>query len=351
MTTPIKNGTKRTVLLVGGAGYIGTVLSDHFLRHGYQVRVFDRLIYDNQTVLPLFLGQAGFDFRYGDIARAGEIEKVLEGVSDIVFLAGLVGDPITRKFPDAAHRINEMGYEISLGALNGRSIDRVIFVSTCSNYGLVPDDTLADEKTALQPLSPYAQAKVKIEQKIMSAVRDVDYVPTILRFATAFGISPRMRFDLTISEFTRELYLNKGLLVYDPDTWRPYCHVRDFARVVQSVLEAPSARVAGEVFNAGGDVNNFTKRMIVESIRRRLPASGVKFQDHGSDPRNYRVNFNKIRDRLGFVPAYTVENGIDELLTALKQGLFHDIATPPRFFGNHDIDYDANSDARGGAAS
>jgi nucleoside-diphosphate-sugar epimerase len=343
MTDP----SPRQILLVGGSGYVGTVLTDHLLRAGYRVRVFDRLIYDNQTVVPLFLGHPNFEFRYGDMTDAQAFASALEQVSDVVLLAGLVGDPITRRFPDVARHINDDGYDRALGMLNGRGFKRVIFVSTCSNYGLVEGDTLAHEDFALKPLSLYAEAKVKTEMKLLSLAGKVDYTASILRFATAFGLSPRMRFDLTVSEFTRALYLGEDLLVYDPDTWRPYCHVRDFARLIQGVLEAQPELVAFEVFNAGGEVNNFTKRMVVEAIRERLPRASVRYQEHGSDPRNYRVDFTKVRRRLGFEARFTVLDGIDELIAALDQGLFHHIASPARFFGNHDIDYPMPAAAKG----
>lgn len=338
--------TKSTILLIGGAGYIGTVLSRHLLDAGYRVRVFDRLIYDNQLVIPPFLQHADFEFRYGDLTNSDELSVAVNGVRHVVCLAGLVGDPITRKFSEEADRINDRGYSGLFDLLNGKGLDRVIFVSTCSNYGLIQGDTLAHEDFELRPLSPYAEAKVRAEQRILRLAGRTDYAATVLRFATAFGLSPRMRFDLTVSEFTREIYLDHDLLVYDPDTWRPYCHVQDFSRVIQSVIEAPREAVAFEVFNAGGDINNFTKRMIVEQICKYLPEAKLAFQDHGSDPRNYRVDFRKIRERVGFEPSYTIDDGIRELIGALDQGLFRNIATPSRFFGNYDIDYPLASAAR-----
>ncbi len=318
-------------------------MADHLIRAGYQVRMFDRLIYDNQTVVPIFYNQPGFEFCYGDIANSDQMIAALDGITDIVFLAGLVGDPITRKFPEQSEWINDRAYDQTFDLLSDRRLGRVIYVSTCSNYGLIETDELASEDFELNPLSAYAVAKVNIERKILQLPRDSGFIPTILRFATAFGLSPRMRFDLTVSEFTRELYLGRELLVYDPDTWRPYCHVRDFARAVQMVLEADVDDVAFDVFNAGGDINNFTKRMIVDTITDRLQRGKVCFQEKGSDPRNYRVDFSKIREKIGFVPAVSVEDGVGELIKAMDQGLFRDIQSPPRFFGNYDIDYPLDS--------
>src|SRR5690606_14975511 len=123
----------------------------------------------------------------------------------------------------------------------------------------------------------------------------VDYSPTVLRFSTAFGLAPRMRFDLTVNEFTRELYLDRELLVFDAHTWRPYCHVGDFSRLIDHVLEAPRDDVAFEVFNAGSDENNHTKQSIVDLITDRLPDRKIAYKANSSDPRNYRVSFAKLR--------------------------------------------------------
>ena len=164
-----------------------------------------------------------------------------QSTSDVVILSGLVGDPITRKYPDAHRVINHDGILDLVDILDGRGLDRVVFVSTCSNYGVVDGDAVAGEDHELKPLSLYAEAKVAVERRLLALAGKVHYRPTILRFATAFGLAPRMRFDLTISEFTRAMYLGRELLVYDSHTWRPYCHRGDFCDVIGRVLEAPSA--------------------------------------------------------------------------------------------------------------
>jgi len=164
--------------------------------------------------------------------------------------------------------------------------------------------------------------------------------PTILRFATAFGLSPRMRFDLTISEFTRTIALGKSLLVYDSETWRPYCHVKDFALLIEAVLFSSKSKVAFEVFNAGADFNNATKQMIVDKIVKRIPDANVKFQKHGNDPRNYRVDFSKVNSVLGFLPKYTIDDGIEELISCMKDNVFDLVDENENFYGNYSINYD-----------
>jgi len=330
---------KRSILLVGGAGYIGTVITEHFLSAGHDVRILDRLIYDNQVCAAVFMAHPGYEFVYGDFGDLTSLEGALDGITDVILLAGLVGDPITKKFPEEARHINQEGYQRILPVLCGRGLDKVVFVSTCSNYGLIANDELASEDFELAPLSSYATAKVRTEQAFLNRENKIDFCSVVLRFATAFGLSPRMRFDLTVSEFVRELYFGHQLVVYDPDTWRPYCHVRDFSRVLEHVLDAPTDSVNFEVFNAGGEINNYTKRMIVDAIRNHISSGQVIFQEKGPDPRNYRVDFGKIRTVLGFEPSYTIDDGIAELVVAMDQSIFRNIEVPARFFGNYDIDY------------
>ena len=295
------------ILLIGGAGYIGTVLIDHFLRSGHRVRSLDLFLYkNNHCVLP-YLGREGYESIYGDLCDASVLKKALEGITDVVLLAGLVGDPITKKYPEASQAINNAGIKNCINQLNGIGLEHLVFVSTCSNYGLIESDKLADEDSVLKPLSLYSKAKVATEQYIMSLKGKVDYTPTVLRFATAFGVSARMRFDLTVSEFTMELASGRELLVYDANTWRPYCHVRDFGRLIDKVIKAPAGLVAFEVFNAGGEVNNYTKQGIVDAILEQLPNAKVKYKEHGVDPRNYRVDFSKVKKIIAFETKYTIK--------------------------------------------
>ncbi|QQN66062.1 NAD(P)-dependent oxidoreductase [Bradyrhizobium diazoefficiens] len=328
---------KRTVLLVGGAGYVGSVITGHLLRKGWHVRCLDQLIYKNESCAWPYLSYPQYEFMHGDIRDPRVAAHALSGVDDVVILAGLVGDPITSKYPDESHAINQRGVASFIDALQHHPVDRLVFVSTCSNYGLVEEDKPVDENYPLAPLSLYAKHKVEMERKILGLEGKVGFHPTVLRFATAFGLSSRMRFDLTVNEFVRELYLGNELLVFDPKTWRPYCHVRDFARAIEEVLSAPASKVAFEVFNVGCEENNCTKLMVVEEVLRHLPRSKVTYQERGADPRNYRVNFDKIRRVLNFTPEISVRQGISEILAALNQGLFDHVEEQRHFFGNYEI--------------
>ena len=329
----------RRVLLIGGAGYVGSVIAGQLLKSGYLVRCMDLLLYRNDVcVLPLLL-HPRYEFFYGDHCDPSAVNAALTDVTDVIILSGLVGDPITKKYPDASTAINDRGMSALISCFNGKGLNRVVFVSTCSNYGLILDDVLADESFELKPLSLYAKAKVAVETTLLGSRGKVDYSPTVLRFSTAFGLSSRMRFDLTVNEFTRAMYLKQNLVVYDAHTWRPYCHTKDFGNAVQRVLEIGRSRIAFEVFNVGREENNCTKQSIVDTIKKHLPDAPVTYKEHGTDPRNYRVDFRKIREGLLFVPEYTVDDGVAEILGALKNHLFDRVDENLPFYGNYEITY------------
>lgn len=327
---------KKNVLLVGGAGYVGTVVAEILMLEGYMVRCIDNLIYGQTSAIEHLLPADNYEFMNVDLRDQESLEQAFDGISDVVIFAGLVGDPITKKYPDLSHEINERGMSDLIDFIAKKSLNKLLFISTCSNYGLIASDELASEEHELQPLSLYSKAKVAIEAKILAPNLSERCCPVILRFATAFGLSPRMRFDLTVNEFSRELAIGRELLVYDPDTWRPYCHVKDFGRLINLVLESDDSKVRGQVFNAGGNNNNATKRTLIDLIKKRVPKAEVVYKMHGTDPRNYKVNFTKVRSVLGFEPRYSIEQGIDEIISNVEAGKFPD-GTNPNLYGNYFI--------------
>ena len=329
----------KNVLLIGGEGYIGNIVAQNLMSNGSIVTSYDNLMYNNHQCVLNKIQLDNCNFIYGDMQNKERLESVIENSDAVVLLAGLVGDPITKKYPEESALINDQGVKNVIDLCAKYNVENFIFISTCSNYGLIENNELADENYKLNPLSLYAKSKVNAEKYILSLKDKTNMHPTILRFATAFGLSSRMRFDLTVSEFTRELAMSKELLVYDAHTWRPYCHVQDFSRLIQMVLEAPKEKVAFEVFNAGGDVNNATKQMIVDMILNKIPEGKVKYQKYGSDPRNYRVNFNKVKTVLGFEPKYNIQDGINELVEAIDNHVFDHVDENRNFHGNYEINY------------
>lgn len=326
----------RDILVVGGAGYVGSVLTRKLLAAGHRVRVLDRLLFDHGTVLSGLVEDPNFTFRRGDLNDREAVAGALEGATDLVILAGLVGDPIASKYPDLARRVNDACKRLAEEA-DSAGVNRLVFTSTCSNYGLRETDEPATEESELSPVSLYAELKVEFEQFVLDR-DDWKLCPTLLRIATAYGLSQRMRFDLTISEFTRTLAVGDELVVYDADTWRPYCHVEDISGAVMTALDAEESLVRSEVFNVGHSDENYTKRMVVDVVQDVLGGAGaVSFEEGGRDPRNYRVNFDKIRDQLGFEPTHRVPETVATLVEAVQAGVFDDFDTRPGFYTNHSV--------------
>jgi nucleoside-diphosphate-sugar epimerase len=335
---PADSADRGPVLVVGGAGYVGNVLVRDLLAEGHEVRVLDSLLFDHGAALASVFDRPGFEFVRGDLTDRAVAERALDGVGTVVLLAALVGDPVCRKYPELARATNDRGAKQMFELINQVGIERFVFTSTCSNYGLRDTDEPADEEAELAPLSIYAETKVELERFVLDREESWRTCPTILRIATAYGLSPRMRFDLTISEFTRTLATGEELVVYDADSWRPYCHVADISKAIRTVLRSPEEKVRGEVFNVGASGENYTKRMVVDAVQGHLDGSGrVQFTEGGQDARNYRVSFEKIRSRLGFEPDHRIPDSVGHLIEALRIGAFDDVEERPRFYANHTI--------------
>ena len=205
-----------------------------------------------------------------------------------------MGDPITKKYPNLNNKINRQGMIKIINYLKKKFFNKLIFVSTCSNYGIVKNK-IADENTLLKPKSLYANAKVEIEKKIKK-LNNIDFSWCILRFATAFGLSPRMRFDLTINDFTREAILKNAIEIYDSNTWRPYCHVKDFSRVIYKILTSNNNVIHKKIYNVGSNKNNYTKKSIAFILKKKFKKLKIFFLKDPVDPRDYRVSFTKLKE-------------------------------------------------------
>tara|TARA_B110000459_G_C16612905_1_gene497143 strand:- start:1055 stop:2056 length:1002 start_codon:yes stop_codon:yes gene_type:complete len=327
----------KTTMLIGGAGYIGSATADRFIKNGHKLKIFDNLIYKQKHIFKRYENENLVELINGDIRNSKLLSDSLENVDNVVMFAGLVGDPITKIYPELSQSINTEAIENSFLIINNSAVDRFIFISTCSNYGLINNNELANEEYSLNPLSLYAKSKVSCEKKLLSLKNNLNFTPTILRFATAFGLSPRMRFDLTVNEFTYHLSQKKELVVYDKDTWRPYCHVFDFAYLIEKVLSAEKNDVAFEVFNAGHSENNATKQMLVELIGKHIENIKVVYKGDGFDRRNYKVDFSKVKQILDFTPKYSIEKGIIEILNEIDKGKFSDFEKNKINYGNYEI--------------
>lgn len=314
---------KDIVLVTGAAGYIGSVLCRQLLANGWHVRGLDVLLFGNAGVLDL-MGRSDFDLIEGDLCDPNVRAIAVEGVHSVVHLAAIVGDPACKQYPDQATALMETASRALFESAVAAGVERFVFASTCSNYGQMSGDALLDEDAPLQPQSHYARLKVGFEEYLLEKLSQTSLNVSILRFATAYGPSPRMRFDLTVNHFTRDLALGQDLLVFGQYQWRPYCHVADLARAISLALSLPKAQATG-IFNIGDSAENYSKDMIVSAILERLPQAVVRFggtADH--DSRNYRVDFSKAASQLSFQISKRVPEGIVEIQTMLLEGKITD---------------------------
>jgi nucleoside-diphosphate-sugar epimerase len=315
------------ILVTGGAGYIGSVLVRQLLRAGHAVRVLDRLTFGGES-LRLLSGMPGFSLQVADLREEGVAKAAVKGADAVVHLAAIVGDPACRKFSQEATDIMDTASCNLYRAAVAAGITQFIFASTCSNYGVMQGQTaLLTEDTELNPQSHYADLKVKFE-KFLLAQQD-QMATTILRFATVYGVSPRMRFDLIVNHFSRDLGLGKQITVFGKEGWRPYCHVTDLAGSILLSLRKPAAPGERRVFNVGDSEENYTKEMIVKVIQRRVNNGEVIYvESDDPDPRNYKVDFSKIAKQLGFRISLRVPDGVEEVLHLVKAGAMEDPYDP-----------------------
>ena len=315
--------TSRTTLVTGGAGYIGMLACAELAATGRSVRALDNLLH-GQTGHADALRADGVEVLVGDIRDPAARAAALAGVDEVVHLAAIVGDPACAVDPEQAREVNVEGSRGLVRDAREAGVGRMVFASTCSNYGRMADPTVPiTEDGTLAPVSLYAEQKVGIEQALL----DEDFaplLPTCVRFATVYGVAPRMRFDLTVNEFARDLWADKHLEVFGEQFWRPYVHVRDAARAVRLVLDTPVEQVGRRVFNVGRSGENYRKLDLVEEIRRQTDRGEVSFVSRTEDPRDYKVSFDRIRAELGFETTMTVPDGIAEVLAALDAGAFGD---------------------------
>jgi len=300
------------VLLVGGDGYIGSEFKKYLRKKKIKFISLDNFIYFKSKSIN----------KRSDLRDNRTLNKVLPKVDNVIVLAGLVGDPITKKYPIISKSINNIGLKKLIDQVcsdKSLNIKKLIFISTCSNYGLVKG-LKPNENSKLNPLSLYAKDKVALENHILKYKGKTNVSCTILRFATAFGLSKRMRFDLTVNEFVKILHNKKILKIYDADTWRPYCHVKDFSKVMFKVLKTKK-NTNFEIYNVGSNKNNFTKRMLVKKISNYLKTENEKiiYLKNSKDKRDYNVNFLKLRKKLKVKNFYSLDYGIKEIILYLKK--------------------------------
>jgi nucleoside-diphosphate-sugar epimerase len=312
-----------TTLITGGSGYIGALLAEELREAGRDVRVLDSLLHGQEDIAAE-QERAGVEVIRADIRDAEARKQALAGAEAVVHLAAIVGDPACALDPKVSDDVNVQATRALVADANELGVQRLVFASTCSNYGRMADPNVPiTEEGELRPVSLYAEQKVGMEQLILASGTGPTK-PTCLRFATVYGVGRRMRFDLTVNEFTRELWADRELEVFGEQFWRPYIHVRDAARAVRTVLETPTEQVAGKVFNAGRSGENYRKLDLVDEIGKQIDRGSVSYVRRDEDPRDYKVSFDKIKAELGFETLMTVPDGIGEIIAALDAKQFGD---------------------------
>jgi nucleoside-diphosphate-sugar epimerase len=311
---PIEVTNPDRVLVIGGAGYIGSVLVEKLLNLGLEVLVLDPMHFGDQP-LSRVAGHPALDVICEDFRRIEVVTRAMKGVGSVVHLAGLVGDPACAADPALTIDINVTGTKIVGEIAKARGVRRFIFASSCSVYGA--SDDILDEESQFNPQSLYARSKVAGEA-VLRALGDSSFAMTCLRFATVYGISNRPRFDLVINLLCAKAVRDRVVTVIGPSQWRPFVHVEDVANAVVSALQAPLDTVANEVFNVGSDEQNYTLGETAQFIQSQLPQTQIVSEDGCPDKRNYRVSFKKIRDELGFYPAWSLERGIAQIIASVR---------------------------------
>jgi len=321
METPPRLNDRPRVLVTGGAGYIGSYVTRLLLERGYRARVLDKLAWGRESLTEV-IDHPAFELYEGDIRHVEDLVGSLEGCYGVIHLAGIVGDPACALDPDTTYGINLEATRVIVDVAKYRKVKRFVFASTCSVYGASDDYTL-NEGSLLNPVSLYAETNLQSEEMILRGFRYSDTVPTIMRFATVFGLSPRMRFDLVVNIMTAKAVTEASVKVYGGDQWRPNVHARDAARASIACLEGDEKKVRAEIFNVGSDDQNYRILELGNLVAERLDA-GVEIMGDSPDPRSYRVSFDKIHHVLGFRCEHAVVNGVDEIAGAFRARAFPD---------------------------
>jgi nucleoside-diphosphate-sugar epimerase len=321
----------RHILITGGAGYIGSALVEALLRRGCWVTVIDKLSFGGESLLP-HMPNPAFHFIHGDVRDEGLVGEAVRQAAArgapspcaLVHLAAIVGFPACQAAgDDLVLDTNVVALKSVFHEADGLGIERFVFSSTYSVYGIAPDGGQVDEGSELYPQSLYAETKIAGEKFLMEKERTSHTAPIIFRFATLYGPSPRMRFDLIINQFVLEAFSKGKLLIFQGDYTRSFVHIQDVLDGLMLVLEAPLGKVRGQIFNLGSHDGNLTKDEIVSLIQTVLPETEVQREalSFGGDMRDVSVSFRRIEDELGYHAKRKVVQGIDEVLSMLRLGL------------------------------
>jgi nucleoside-diphosphate-sugar epimerase len=314
------------VLVTGGAGYIGSLLTGELLRLGAKVTAVDELLFGGESLLG-YAAHPNFHFVKGNVWEPRTVRNAVREdwpkPEAVIHLAAIVGFPACQAVGrQVAWRYNVEATEQVYEQAAALGVKRMLLASTYSNYGLSPDGLPVSEESVLTPQSLYAETKIAAERFLL-AQKEETCAPLVFRLATLYGVSPRTRFDLIINQFVLDAYTKRELLIYQRGYSRSFVHIRDVVRAFILGLSVEEEKVRGQIYNVGSESGNYTKDEIVQIVLRRLPETVVQYKDmtFGGDMRDITVSFEKIRSALGFETRFTAEDGVREVLHAIRTGL------------------------------
>jgi len=314
----VNNENIKKVLVIGGAGYLGSVLCRKLLNERYKVRVLDNLTYGDEGIKELY-SDKNFDFLKGDIRNISDVVEAVKDIDAVIHLAAIVGDPACASDSKKTLEINYLATKNITEICKYFQINRFIFASTCSIYGasLSPNKKLTEE-SSLNPISLYAETKIKCEQSILEAT-DENFSPTIFRMATLYGFSPLMRFDLVVNLLTAKAIFDKKITIFGGSQWRPWLHISDAANSYLLCLKKPIEKIKGEIFNVLSE--NYKIIEIGKIIKSLFKDAKLEINSKITDCRDYNVSFDKISKSLGFRPKIKIKEGIKAIEKAMAEGL------------------------------
>ena len=324
MTGDQTQRSSRKLVVFGGAGYLGSVLTGQLLDRGYQVEVFDSLRFGRES-LAAYGGNPRFRLTVGDIRDIGAVTDSVRDAYAVMLLAALVGEPACDLDPKETVDTNLIATKAVAEACKYYCVPRFFFASTDSAYGI--QEGIMVEDAPLNPISLYARLKAQAENEILG-LGNGDFRPVILRMATIYGYSPRMRFDLIINILTLHAFTKRKITIFGGKQWRPLVHVADAAQAYVQALEVPLETVGNQIFNVGSNQQNYQVGMLGELVRQVFPEVHIETVPQTPDLRDYHVSFDKISESLGYQVQYSVADGIREIRRALENGSIKDHQDP-----------------------
>jgi len=298
------------VLVIGGAGYLGSVLCRKLLNKQYEVRVLDCLMYGDDGIKDLYDNDK-FELIKGDIRNISDLVLTIEGVDVVIHLAAIVGDPASALNPEETVEINYLSTKLISWACKYNNVKRLIFASTCSVYGCGEKGKLLDEQSEINPLSLYAEMKIKSENALLNDACE-KFTPTILRMGTLYGLSQRMRFDLVANYFTIKALVDNEFRLFGGNQERCFCHVNDAADVYIRCIESCKEKVHREIFNVASSNMSILDlgKIIKEYVNNECK---LEIDDKKVDDRSYVVDSSKIKNCIGWNPTCDIESFVNEM--------------------------------------